>query len=54
MDKVALLDASNRAALFGETGAVRGVANTGIEKDFWGLLDPDCAVSRCRKKTRQL
>jgi predicted nucleotidyltransferase component of viral defense system len=35
MDKVALLDASDRAALFGETGASRGVANTIIEKDFW-------------------
>ena len=35
MDKVALLDASDRAALFGETGAARGVANTVIEKDFW-------------------
>ena len=35
MDKVALLDTSDRAALFGETGAVRGVANTVIEKDFW-------------------
>src|SRR3954451_8910700 len=30
--KIALLDASDRAALFGETGAVRGVANTVIEK----------------------
>jgi hypothetical protein len=35
MDKVALLDASDRAALFGETGAARGVANTIVEKDFW-------------------
>jgi hypothetical protein len=35
MDKVALLDTSDRAALFGETGAIRGVANTVIEKDFW-------------------
>ncbi|TJW03736.1 MAG: nucleotidyl transferase AbiEii/AbiGii toxin family protein [Mesorhizobium sp.] len=35
MDKVALLPASDRAALFGETGAGRGVANTIIEKDFW-------------------
>src|SRR6185312_11435099 len=35
MDKVALLDASDRAALFGQTGAARGVANTVIEKDFW-------------------
>lgn len=31
----ALLDSSERAALFGETGAARGVANTIIEKDFW-------------------
>jgi hypothetical protein len=35
MDKVALLPADDRAALFGETGAARGVANTIIEKDFW-------------------
>ncbi|WP_405049178.1 MULTISPECIES: hypothetical protein [unclassified Rhizobium] len=35
MDKVALLPADDRAALFGETGAGRGVTNTIIEKDFW-------------------
>jgi len=35
MDNVALLPIGDRAALFGETGAVRGVANTIIEKDFW-------------------
>ncbi|MGN8113971.1 nucleotidyl transferase AbiEii/AbiGii toxin family protein [Labrys sp. 22185] len=35
MDKVALLPADDRAALFGETGASRGVADTIIEKDFW-------------------
>ena len=35
MDKVALLSTDDRAALFGETGARRGVANTIIEKDFW-------------------
>ncbi|TFE92851.1 hypothetical protein B5M44_25765, partial [Shinella sumterensis] len=35
MDRVALLPADDRAALFGETGALRGVANTIIEKDFW-------------------
>jgi len=35
MDKVALLPAADRAVLFGETGAGRGVANTIIEKDFW-------------------
>jgi hypothetical protein len=35
MDKVAILPAGDRAALFGETGAGRGVANTIIEKDFW-------------------
>lgn len=35
MDKVALLPRGERAALFGETGASRGVANTIIEKDFW-------------------
>ncbi|WHA44253.1 MULTISPECIES: nucleotidyl transferase AbiEii/AbiGii toxin family protein [Agrobacterium] len=35
MDKAALLPADDRAALFGETGAGRGVANTIIEKDFW-------------------
>jgi hypothetical protein len=35
MDKVALLPAADRAALFGETAANRGVADTIIEKDFW-------------------
>lgn len=35
MDKVALLPADDRAALFGESGAGRGVADTIIEKDFW-------------------
>ena len=35
MDKVALLPAGDRAALLGETGAGRGVADTIIEKDFW-------------------
>ena len=35
MDKVAKLAATDRAALFGETGAMRGVAETIIEKDFW-------------------
>jgi hypothetical protein len=35
MDKVALLPVDDRAALFGETGAGRGVADTIIEKDFW-------------------
>lgn len=35
MDKVALLSSKDRAALFGETGAARGVADTIIEKDFW-------------------
>lgn len=35
MDKVALLTTKDRAALFGESGAARGVANTIIEKDFW-------------------
>jgi Nucleotidyl transferase AbiEii toxin, Type IV TA system len=35
MDKAALLPGGDRAALFGETGAGRGVANTIIEKDFW-------------------
>jgi hypothetical protein len=35
MDKVALLPADDRAALFGETGATRGIANTIVEKDFW-------------------
>lgn len=35
MDKVALLARRERAALFGETGATLGVANTIIEKDFW-------------------
>ncbi|MBB4188961.1 hypothetical protein GGE07_005640 [Sinorhizobium terangae] len=53
MDKVALLPAGDRAALFGETGAGRGVANTIIEKDFWvcwtlkrlfGLHETDAAT----------
>jgi hypothetical protein len=53
MDKVALLPSDDRAALFGETGAGRGVANTIIEKDFWvcwtlrrlfGLQDQDAAT----------
>lgn len=35
MDEVARLPANDRAALFGETGAGRGVADTIIEKDFW-------------------
>lgn len=35
MDKVALWSASDRAALFGETGAAQGLANTIVEKDFW-------------------
>ncbi|MFP3757688.1 nucleotidyl transferase AbiEii/AbiGii toxin family protein [Cupriavidus sp. SIMBA_020] len=35
MDKVAKLPAADRAALFGESGAKRGIANTIIEKDFW-------------------
>ena len=35
MDKVARLPAADRAALFSETAAGRGVANTIIEKDFW-------------------
>lgn len=35
MDNVARLPATDRIALFGETGAGRGVANTIIEKDFW-------------------
>jgi hypothetical protein len=35
MDKVACSPAADRAALFNETGAARGVANAIIEKDFW-------------------
>ncbi|WP_309671088.1 nucleotidyl transferase AbiEii/AbiGii toxin family protein, partial [Gemmatimonas sp.] len=35
MDNVARLPATDRTALFGETGAGRGVANTIVEKDFW-------------------
>lgn len=35
MDKVARLPVADRAALFGETGAGRGVADAIIEKDFW-------------------
>ncbi|WP_108610448.1 nucleotidyl transferase AbiEii/AbiGii toxin family protein [Aminobacter sp. MSH1] len=35
MDSFARLDASDRAAVFGESGALRGVASIIIEKDFW-------------------
>jgi hypothetical protein len=35
MDKVAVLSRSDRAALFGQTGAALGVADTIAEKDFW-------------------
>jgi|SRR6202521_1467476 len=35
MDKVARLTAVDRAALFNQTGAARGLANAIIEKDFW-------------------
>lgn len=35
MDEVARLPADDRAALFGESGARRGVTDTIIEKDFW-------------------
>lgn len=35
MDKVAILSAADRAALFNETGAARGLANAIVEKDFW-------------------
>ena len=35
MDKVALLNRSDRSALFGQTAAVLGVADAIVEKDFW-------------------
>ncbi|MCW2082446.1 UNVERIFIED_ORG: hypothetical protein M2193_004621 [Bradyrhizobium japonicum] len=35
MDKVAKTQAADRAALFNEAGAARGLANAIIEKDFW-------------------
>lgn len=35
MDSFARQDASERAAIFGESGALRGVASIIIEKDFW-------------------
>lgn len=35
MDKVARLGAADRSALFGESGAIRGIATTILEKDFW-------------------
>lgn len=35
VDKFARLPTAERAALFGESAAARGVANTIIEKDFW-------------------
>lgn len=62
MDKVARLPADDRAALFGETGAGRGVADTIIEKDFWvcwtlkrlfGLPDDPKACHHYRNSVRQ-
>jgi hypothetical protein len=53
MDKVALLPAADREALFNETGAGRGLANMIVEKDFWvcwtlkrlfGMQDKDAAA----------
>ncbi|KAB0267257.1 nucleotidyl transferase AbiEii/AbiGii toxin family protein [Microvirga brassicacearum] len=35
MDKVAVSRRSDRSALFGQTGAALGVADTIVEKDFW-------------------
>src|ERR1700681_3750657 len=35
MDKVARLTGADRAALFNQAGAARGLANAIIEKDFW-------------------
>jgi hypothetical protein len=35
VDKVAIMSAADRAALFNEAGAARGLANAIIEKDFW-------------------
>jgi hypothetical protein len=35
VDKVALMPAADRAALFNQAGAARGVTNAIIEKDFW-------------------
>ncbi|HBF56616.1 MAG TPA: nucleotidyl transferase AbiEii/AbiGii toxin family protein, partial [Afipia sp.] len=35
MDKVALMPAADRAALFNQAGAARGLADAIIEKDFW-------------------
>lgn len=35
MDKVAILPIKDRAALFGETAAGRGISDTVVEKDFW-------------------
>ncbi|TIU22416.1 MAG: nucleotidyl transferase AbiEii/AbiGii toxin family protein [Mesorhizobium sp.] len=35
MDSFARQDASDRAAVFGESGALLGVASIIIEKDFW-------------------
>jgi hypothetical protein len=35
MDSVAISSKEDRQALFGETGAALGVANTIAEKDFW-------------------
>jgi len=35
VDKVAIMPAADRAALFNQAGAARGLANAIIEKDFW-------------------
>jgi hypothetical protein len=35
VDKVAIMPAADRAALYNEAGAARGLANAIIEKDFW-------------------
>ncbi len=44
MDSFARQDASDRAAVFGESGALRGVASIIIEKDFLGLLDLEASL----------
>jgi hypothetical protein len=51
VNKVARLPAAERAALFGESAAIRGIANTIIEKDFWVCwtlrrLQPEVAANR--------
>jgi hypothetical protein len=54
MDKVALLDGSERSALFGETSAARGVADTIIEEDFWVCWTLKRLLDRIKERIKRL